>query len=285
MKRLFALVVSIFVLLACGLAAFAQAKKRAKVLVVLSSESELPLKNGLKHRTGFYLNELGVPLKALIDAGFKPVVCNPRGNEAVMDEGSDSPRFFGNDEREYRAIKTFVQALPDLKHPRTTNEIASADLDQFAAVFIPGGHAPMIDLWNDAPLGKILTHFHSRGKPTALICHGPIALLSASHSPDDIISAVKTDKKPVAENWLYKGYKMTVFSDAEEKPNEGPGKLGGDMQFYPEDALTVAGGTVVVAPPKQSHVVHDRELITGQNPYSDREFADALIKVLKTKQQ
>jgi putative intracellular protease/amidase len=282
MRTLLSVLVLLLVFLG-GLSALAQAKKGAKVLVVLSSETELPLKDGLKHRTGFYLNELGVPLKALIDAGFKPVVCNPRGNEPAMDQGSDSARYFGNDDREHQAIKTFVQKLPDLKHPRTTKEIASGDLDQYAAVFIPGGHAPMIDLWNDASLGKILTFFHSHGKPTALICHGPIALLSAANNPGEIVSAVKTDKKPVGENWIYKGYKMTVFSDAEEKPNEGPGKMGGYMQFYPEDALTVAGGKLAVAPPKQSHVVHDRELITGQNPYSDKEFADALIKVLKTK--
>jgi putative intracellular protease/amidase len=50
--------------------------------------------------------------------------------------------------------------------------------DRYDAVYIPGGHAPMQDLLYSAPLGRLLANFHQQGKPTALVCHGPIALLS-----------------------------------------------------------------------------------------------------------
>jgi putative intracellular protease/amidase len=84
-------------------------------------------------------------------------------------------------------------------------------------------------------------------------------------------------------NWPYAGYQMTVFSTAEEKPNElgGPSSaLGGCVPFYPESALKAAGGDVSVVAPGKSHIVIDRELFTGQNPASDKELSAAFIKAL-----
>ena len=41
------------------------------------------------------------------------------------------------------------------------------------------GHAPLEDLKLNKDLGRILLHFHAAQRPTAIICHAPIALLSA----------------------------------------------------------------------------------------------------------
>lgn len=268
---------------------------QGKVLVVLSSAKALTLKDGVQHATGFYMNELGVPLQALIKAGFEPVYVNPQGNQPVMDAGSDKPALFAN-AAEYKAVKELLKD-PKLAHPQKLSAIAAGDLDQYVGIFVPGGHAPMEDLWKDASLGKILRHFHSKNQPTALICHGPIALLSTLNKPVELGKALeashsasdKDTKKDVAEKpvtskelWTYQGYRMTVFSDAEEKTNE-PTALGGYMKFYPEDALRAAGGKLQIAPAKKSKVVQDRELITGQNPFSDKELAAAFLKALKFK--
>lgn len=272
---------------------------QGKVLVVLSSEKALTLKDGVQHATGFYMNELGVPLQALIKAGFEPVYVNPQGNQPVMDVGSDKPALFANT-AEYNAVKELLKD-PKLAHPQKLSAIAAGDLNQYVGIFVPGGHAPMEDLWKDASLGKILRHFHSKNQPTALICHGPVALLSTLNKPAELGKALeashsasnndnkKDNKKDAAEKpvtskelWTYQGYRMTVFSDAEEKPNE-PTALGGYMKFYPEDALRAAGGKLQIAPAKKSKVVQDRELITGQNPFSDKELAAAFLKALKFK--
>ena len=37
----------------------------------------------------------------------------------------------------------------------------------------------MIDLMQDPDLGEVLRHFHAEAKPTALLCHGPIAVTAA----------------------------------------------------------------------------------------------------------
>jgi putative intracellular protease/amidase len=105
--------------------------------------------------------------------------------------------------------------------------------------------------------------------------------MSTSDAHDSIVENLEHKKSSQSnDKWTYAGYKMTVFSDAEEKPNE-PGFLGGYMKFYPEDALRAAGGELSVAAPNQSNVVQDRELITGQNPYSDKKLASTLLEALK----
>ena len=47
--------------------AAASAVPRGEVLVLLSSETTLPLKAGKTMTSGYYLNELGVPAAALLD--------------------------------------------------------------------------------------------------------------------------------------------------------------------------------------------------------------------------
>lgn len=84
-----------------------------------------------------------------------------------------------------------------------------------------------------------------------------------------------------AKNWIYSGYEMTVFSDAEEWPGEVA--KGTEMPFHVEQALQIAGGKMRVDGMYGSHVVHDRELITGQNPSSAIELAKELAKTLQAK--
>jgi len=52
------------------------------------------------------------------------------------------------------------------------------------------------------------------------------------------------------------------------------------MQYYPADALNAAGALVLNGDKYSSHVVRDRELITGQNPMSDEEFVEVFLKAL-----
>src|SRR5580698_8271483 len=69
----------------------------------------------------------------------------------------------------------------------------------------------------------------------------------------------------------------TIFSTAEEQQRE-PIEIGGKVLFYPDFALRAAGGDVSVVAPWKSYVLQDRELMSGQNPFSD----EALLKLLQT---
>ncbi|MBV6597573.1 DJ-1/PfpI family protein, partial [Acinetobacter baumannii] len=143
----------------------------AHVLVVLSDEGQLELKNKQVFKTGFYLNELMQPTKMLLDAGHTVTFATPKGKAPTLDESSNNAMYFNQDEK---ALKQYAGLLHDLKLTSAQDSpvvslarIEQIGIDQFDAIYIPGGHAPMQDLLKDKQLGKVLTAFHNAGKPTA----------------------------------------------------------------------------------------------------------------------
>ena len=61
---------------------------KRKILVVASSADCLTLKDGRKEHAGYYLNEMAIPVRAAIDAGYEMVLATPKGNKPVMDPQS-----------------------------------------------------------------------------------------------------------------------------------------------------------------------------------------------------
>lgn len=254
------------------------------VLVVLSDSDSLELKGGKVFNTGFYLNELMQPVKMLIDAGHVVTFATPEGRAPSLDRTSVDPSYFGGN----AAIMALHQKLLD--ELGLTSAIKSLVIslkrveqigyDHFDAVYIPGGHAPMQDLLVSRDLGRLLSNFHSRGKTTALVCHGPIALMSTLDNPHDFADSLAAGKAEQAKNWIYAGYKFTVISNIEEEQAKAL-LQGGEMKFYPQTALEQAGGRFSGnAKPWLPHVVTDRELITGQNPASATLVGAELLKRL-----
>lgn len=274
-------------LLAIGMASTARAQSKGKVLVVMSGGHLLNLKEGKVYATGYYLNELYVPLAALIKAGYTPVYANPNGDTPSMDASSNVPKFFGGDDAMRMQALRFINDQPGLRHPIKLETIVGHTQD-YVGVFIPGGHAPMIDLVKDKNLGLILKSFHDTGRPTALICHGPMALLSAMPDTEKYDQALVAGNasaarlRDLSHGWLYEGYKITVFSKTEEQQIELP-QLDGHLPDYNDEALASAGAKIQNAAPWKPNVVVDRELITGQQPFSDHAFADALLAKLNAK--
>jgi putative intracellular protease/amidase len=255
-------------------------KTRGKVLVLVSSGHGLPLKDGKVYAgAGYYLNELTVPVRALMNEGYEITFANPKGNTPQMDVHSAVADFFGGDEARLQDYLKFRDTLTGLKTPTRISEVIASGLDQYEAVFVPGGHGPMMDLLDDPDAGTVLRHFHKTSKPTAVLCHGPISLLSALPNSAEVVAALSAGDavgaRAKAQGWIYSGYKMTIFSTAEEQQRE-PLEIGGKVLFYPDFALRTAGGDVSVVAPWKSYVLQDRELISGQNPFSD----EALLKLL-----
>ena len=67
---------------------------KGKVLVLVSSGHGLPLKDGKVYAgAGYYLNELTVPVRALMKEGYEITFANPKGNTPQMDVNSAVARF------------------------------------------------------------------------------------------------------------------------------------------------------------------------------------------------
>ena len=154
--------------------------------------------------------------------------------------------------------------IPGFQDPVALSSLSDAQLGEFDAVFAPGGHGPMVDLADNPDVGRLLTALQARRAPIAALCHGPAILLSAPERADGL--------------WLFDGYRMTSFTDEEEDQTEA-GRLG--MAWLLDVALKNAGAVFDDGPSAWiSHVVVDRNLITGQNPGSTEAAADAVIKKL-----
>lgn len=271
-----------FAMTLCASAFNAQA---ANVLVVLSDSDHLDLKDQKVFATGFYLNELLQPVKLLLDAGHSVTFATPTGKAPTLDKSSVDKMYFNND---VAALQQYEALLKQLKitEPGQSPVISLSRVEQigyahFDAVYVPGGHAPMEDLLHSAALGKLLNNFHANAKTTALVCHGPIALLSTLQDPGAFTRQLETAGKASAQAWTYAGYTFTVISNQEEELAKGL-LNGGAMKFYPQTALEQAGGVYSSnTSPWASHVVVDRELVTGQNPGSALDVGKAILERLK----
>ncbi|MFO1257561.1 MAG: type 1 glutamine amidotransferase domain-containing protein [Gammaproteobacteria bacterium] len=262
------------------------AESKDKVLVIMSNADTLELKDKKSVEVGFFLNEFAVPVQAIMDAGYDIVIATPQGKRPNMDKSSKDPAFFENDKKKMDEALQFANNVLNKQNIRKLSTVANENLGEYAGVFVPGGHAPMADLMIDANVGKILTYFHENEKPTAMICHGPIAVLSTLKDPQTFRNKLAENDEDaaedLAEDWIYENYKMTIFSTKEEEEAE-KNKLNGEVLFYPEKALEVAGANVKNEDPKENNVIEDKELITGQNPASDADLAKAFIKAMDKK--
>jgi putative intracellular protease/amidase len=158
-----------------------------------------------------------------------------------------------------------LQEIPGFQHPVALSALTDAELEEFDAVFAPGGHGPMVDLAGNPDVGRLLAALQHKRATIAALCHGPAMLLSAPERADGL--------------WLFDGYRMTSFTDEEEDQTEA-GRLG--MEWLLDVALKNAGAVFDDGPSAWvSHVVVDRNLITGQNPGSTEATADTVIKKLR----
>lgn len=194
-----------------------------------------------------------VMLEEGLDGGLPEAVL--RG--AVRELEADSQAI--SDERRAK-----LESLEGFGSPVALSDLSDRELGEFDALFAPGGHGPMVDLPENPDVGRLLAVLHAKDAPIAALCHAPALLLAAPERADG--------------QWLFEGYRLTSYTDEEEDQNR-IGRLG--MPWYLASALQNAGAVFDDAPfAWASHVVVDRNLITGQNPNSTEAISDAVLKVL-----
>jgi len=162
----------------------------------------------------------------------------------------------------------FVSSFTPLLEPIALRDIAlgnSSALDQYEAVFVPGGHSPLIDLIGNVHVGRVLWHFWNASKPMGFICHGPLVAIAMGLglAPND---------------WPLIGKHMTVFSTAEEKAKEH--SWNDTIGYYPAEVLAARGANVSQGAMYLPNVVLDGQLVTGQNPQSAQLFGTVFTKLV-----
>ncbi|KAF2139250.1 uncharacterized protein K452DRAFT_289804 [Aplosporella prunicola CBS 121167] len=245
-----------------------------KILIILSDANSFPLHNtGTEGKTiqqpsGFFLMELAKPLQKILDSGYEVTFASPKGNEPKPDPNSESLLAFAGNFYERQRENDLIERMKKengFTSPRKFGDLSDEELKGFSGVFIPGGHAPLADLGDNAELGRILDHFHSQHKPTAAICHGPYAFLSTKYGPKG--------------QFAYKGYKLTSWSDAEEKFMETI--FRGEVEKV-ESVLRENGAEMIEGPgEKIGNITIDREVVSGGNPMAADALGSKFLEMLK----
>jgi putative intracellular protease/amidase len=228
----------------------------SSILIVLSAADTWIRSDGSEYSTGFWAEELIVPFRRFANAGHTVDFATPGGVAPTLDPHSVDRAIVGDSAD---MLLEEVDAITDrLKKPLTLSDV---DISDYDAVFIPGGHAPMVDLFQDRDMGRILSDAVGAGKVVGAVCHGPAALLSATS--DD-------------GTWLFAGRRLAVVTDEEERAfgtaENAPWLLASRLREY--------GAVVEGGPNWEAFVVQDGRLITGQNPASAGQVAAAVLAEL-----
>jgi putative intracellular protease/amidase len=228
----------------------------ARVLFVLTGASYWTLADGTRHPTGYWAEEFAAPHRELTVSGHQIVIATPGGVVPYVDAMSLRPSMTGSPE----ASLEFEEILRSAEELRRPIVLADARLDDYDAVYYPGGHGPMEDLWEDADSGRLLVAALASGKPLAIVCHAPVAMMATR----------RNGVSPFA------GYRVTAFTNDEE---DAVG-LRARARWSAEDEVTKLGVDFTRGEMWKPYTIVDRNLFTGQNPASAAPLAREFMKEL-----
>ncbi|ONH28818.1 type 1 glutamine amidotransferase domain-containing protein [Pseudofrankia asymbiotica] len=228
----------------------------AKLLFVMTGAAYWTLKDGTRHATGYWAEEFAAPYRTLTEAGHQVVVATPGGVVPTVDMMSLRPELAGG----AQIALDLEQVIRSAEEMRRPIQLATARLEDYDAVYFPGGHGPMEDLWADPDAGRLLTTALASGKPLAVVCHAPAAMLATR------VHGVSP----------FAGRRVTAFTNDEE---EAVG-LAARARWLLEDALRDMGVDFTRGEAWKPYTVVDHNLYTGQNPVSAEVLAERLVKAL-----
>lgn len=235
---------------------------KGKILMVASSPT---ISEQTGWPIGFWAAELTHPLQVFQEAGYEVELASTEGGKIEMD-GYSNPK----DESGYSAHDVislgFMQQDWFNQMLENTSKLTDVNPDDYNAIFLVGGQAPMYTFRDNHNLEELFVKFYESGKPSAAVCHSTTLLLEAKTSTGDL---------------LVKGKTWTGFADAEEEYADQA--VGQKIQPYriEEEARKIEGTTFKVANPFASYAITDGNLVTGQQQNSGHAAALMVVDLLQ----
>jgi putative intracellular protease/amidase len=199
----------------------AVSSKPKKVLIVVANPTTATT---VGWSVGFWGAELTHPYYELKERGVEVTIASPDGGKVKMDALSD-PRDESKWSTEDLVTMGFVNTPELMALLDDTPKLADVELDEYDAIMVAGGLAPMFSFRNNEQLHDALRRFYESEKPTCIYCHGTAALV---------------DLKLSDGSYLVSGKTVTGFSNAEEDYSDS--FVGQKvMPFRVEDTLKERG--------------------------------------------
>ena len=212
---------------------------------------------------GFWGAELTHPYYELMERGIQVTIASPNGGKVEMDALSD-PRDPSKWSANDLITMGFVNTPELMALLENTPKLADLEADTYHALMVAGGLAPMFTYRENEDLKRTILDFYEAEKPIGIYCHGTSALADLKLSDGTYLVAGKT---------------VTGFSNIEEDYSDSfVGKKV--MPYRIEDVLRERGANYIQGGLFKEFVVRDGRLITGQQQYSGRKVAQAIIEAL-----
>ncbi|MEW1910903.1 type 1 glutamine amidotransferase domain-containing protein [Kitasatospora sp. NPDC085895] len=212
---------------------------------------------------GFWGAELTHPHYELTEAGFRVTVASPDGGRVEMDALSD-PRDPSKWAAEDLITMGFVHTPELAALLADTPALDTLDPGRYEALLIAGGQSPMFTFRDNKTLHRAIRTFWDAEKIVAAYCHGVAAL----------VDCTLADGTP-----LVAGRTVTGFSNTEEDYGDRAAGVR-IMPWRAEDALRERGANYISAGLFKPFAVRDGRLVTGQQQYSSRKVAQAVIAAI-----
>ncbi len=212
--------------------------------------------------TGVAISEVTEPYYDFLDAGIQVDLASPRGGVIPVDPQTLFWVMSTPSVDRYREDPA-LQAKLENSIP-----IAEVDASDYDAIFLAGGWGAAYDLGYSEELGEKITEANANGAVIGGVCHGPLGLLQAK-APDG--------------SPLVAGRRMTAVTDKQVQ------ELGIDVTpQHPERELRAAGAVfesdTAFRDVFATHVVVDKNLVTGQNQNSGGAAAQSVMELLSQDQ-
>lgn len=216
-----------------------------KILVIAADERYLPTDTGALFSTGNHPVETLLPLYHLRAAGFDFDVATLSGQMAKFE-------YWAMPREDERIMPFFRETQSKFRIPQKLSDVVSrlTKDNEYAAVFIPGGHGALIGLPGSQDVADTLRWAMQADRVLISLCHGPAAFLSLRHGDNPL-----------------SGYSVCAFPDSADKATPAMGYMPGHLTWYFGEALQKMGMNIVNSDIKGT-VHKDRNVLTGDSPFA-----------------
>ncbi|APZ47478.1 type 1 glutamine amidotransferase domain-containing protein [Polaribacter reichenbachii] len=225
--------------------------KKGKILAVVTSTKTIGTTG---KKTGYELTELSRAYYVFKANGYQVDVASTLGGKPrVIIDNDDMGAY------------DFAFLNDKIAQQKTNNTIAMKDViaDNYDAIYFVGGKGAMFDFPNDKSIQNIVKEYYESNKVIGAVCHGPAALVNVR----------LTNGNHLLENKSVSGFtneeELLLIPDAKSI-----------FPFLLQEKLTEQGANFNKGEMYLEQISQDKNLITGQNPWSTWALAEKMIEQL-----